>query len=243
MVHLEGQNDLMEITANSFAAHFSTECGEGNVVNCYVGDHAGDFAISVYRDGEGARAFFSIREAKRLLSVLKSGGGSRFDSEYGGGAITGATAVGGLVAKTTKAGIQLIVTEGQDQVVVVNEAGGVDLVGSQHLYPPVQVTVGAADKFIITLERLLGTMPPDFSDGPMHEDWGMFAEELDPIVAEGRYGEARKLFHKRRMDEHKKREEEHEVWLASLPPEELARVRENRKAVLARMLEALRAPL
>jgi hypothetical protein len=239
---------MIEITNDPYG-----RCGfHFNGVGCVIADSAGDFVISIRGEDDLAKVGFSMAEGKRLISILRSRGGSRFAEERTRmGDKFNVPSNGWAAVKTKPNGDVEFTGQGSFGGVFTVEEGKAVLHASDALYGLCKVTIKAADvpDLIDAMSRLVATRPASidksitFEIGRITGETFDFEEEVNDLLAKCRYREAFDLYHDKMSAYHKVKEAEHEAWVAALSPDELAAYKVRRAETARSILAMFDKPL
>lgn len=238
---------MIEITNSYRYTGFYLDCG----ISCVTADAAGDFVITIRQPpaedeeyGQNAKVGISTLEARRLLSTLRSKGGTRFDEEVTPFAAKLKVPSNGWVSVKTK-------PNGDVEFAGQESLGGVftgpeakDFVGTDAMYGAARITVTAdlLPHFIDAIVQLLDTKPystKNITDNLMPDmDFG---DEVMALLDKGRYLEAHEIFYNKSKAHYDAKTAEHEARYNAMTPEEKAaadaRRRETARFILAALKE------
>ncbi len=216
-------------------------------IGCAVGDAAGDFIIRITTEDNQARIGFSIIEAKRLLSTLRSKGGSRFDEET----TPFKTRLG--IKPTGWAKVQTkpngdVEFSGIEAFQGVFEMEGDEPVfkHSDAMLGLCKVTVKEGDVALLSdaIARLIDTRPASVDQiTQLFSDEMDFLDDVNALFDRGRFLEGTDLFYTRSKTFYADRKAAREAAYADMTAEELEANRAARHRIVAEIVNEFRRPL
>lgn len=238
---------MIEITNSYRYTGFYLDCG----ISCVTADSAGDFVITIRQPaaedeeyGQNAKVGISTLEARRLLSTLRSKGGTRFDEQVTPFAVKLKVPSNGWVSVKTKPNgdVEFAGQESLGGVFDVSD-GKTEFVPTDAMYGAARITVPAdlLPDFIDAVVRLLDTKPhssKNITDNLMPDmDFG---DEVLGLLEKGRYLDAHEVFYIKSTAHHKAKTAEFEARYNATSPEEKAAADDRRREAARFILAALK---